>query len=255
MSIGDQQGYRRGQTHVLEVWGELACFTRPEAKVERYSYPIITPSAARGIFDAIYFKKSYGFFWQVEAVELLTLPRYIALRRNEVKNKAPNERTLKRWISEQDSAEPIWADGGRDDLGTDQEGRTQRQTMALKNVRYRLHAHMTLRHEAAGDLRDMDAQFSRRATHGKCFYQPYLGCREFPAWFSPEASAHRPVSMDMPLGWMVYDTFDLATNNDANAPPSISLFNAELRQGVMAVPPYFNKLVRKNVALPEVEDA
>jgi len=125
--------YRRGKTHVLEVWGEFACFTRPEAKVERYSYPIITPSAARGIFDAIYFKRGYGFFWQIEAVELLTLPRYIALRRNEVKNKAPNERTLKRWMSGQSEPEPLWADGGRDDLGTDQEGRTQRQTMALKN--------------------------------------------------------------------------------------------------------------------------
>lgn len=247
--------YRRGKTHVLEVWGELACFTRPEAKVERYSYPIITPSAARGIFDAIYFKPSYGFFWQIEAVELLALPRYIALRRNEVKNKAPNDKTLKRWMNGQDEPEPVWADGGRDELGTDQEGRTQRQTMALKNVRYRLHAHMCLRHGASGDLREMDAQFERRSTQGKCFYQPYLGCREFPAWFSTEQSDQRAVAMDMPLGWMVYDTFDLGVSNGSDAAPSISLFNAELKQGVMPVPAYSDPAVRKNAVIQEAADA
>lgn len=248
-------GYRRGKTHTLEVWGELACFTRPEAKVERYSYPIITPSAARGIFDAIYFKRSYGFFWQIETVELLALPRYIALRRNEVKNKAPNSKTLNRWISGAEPAEPIWADGGRDDLGTDQEGRTQRQTMALKNVRYRLHAHMCLRQEASGDLRGMDEQFERRAPSGKCFHQPYLGCREFPAWFSTELSDQRPVAMDLPLGWMVYDTFDLAAANGSDAAPSISLFLAELKRGVMNVPPYFSPAVRKNVDVEETDHA
>lgn len=247
--------YRRGKTHTLEVWGELACFTRPEAKVERYSYPIITPSAARGIFDAIYFKRSYGFFWQIEAVELLALPRYIALRRNEVKNKAPNERTLKRWMSGAEEADAIWADGGRDDLGTDQEGRTQRQTMALRNVRYRLHAHMCLRREATGDFREMDAQFERRAVDGKCFYQPYLGCREFPAWFSTEMSDERPVSMDMPLGWMVYDIFDLAATNGSDAEPKISMFQAELKQGVMRLPPYLSSAVRKNIEIAEADHA
>ena len=247
--------YRRGKTHVLEVWGEFACFTRPEAKVERYSYPIITPSAARGIFDAIYFKRGYGFFWQIEAVELLTLPRYIALRRNEVKNKAPNERTLKRWMSGQSEPEPLWADGGRDDLGTEQEGRTQRQTMALKNARYRLHAHICQRSQGAGDLRGMDEQFERRAPHGKCFYQPYLGCREFPAWFSADLSDQAPVAMDMPLGWMVYDVFDLAAHNGTNAKPRISLFKAELKQGVMTVPPYASPAVRKNVVIEETGDA
>lgn len=62
----------KGKTHCLVVWGELACFTRPEMKVERYSYPLITPSAARGIFDAIYFKRQYGFYWQIEKIEMLT---------------------------------------------------------------------------------------------------------------------------------------------------------------------------------------
>ena len=86
------------QTHVLEVWGDLACFTRPEMKVERFSYPVITPSAARGIFDAIYWEgireegvvKPY-FHWQVSKIEVLSQSKYLALRRNEVKNKGPSE--------------------------------------------------------------------------------------------------------------------------------------------------------------------
>jgi CRISPR-associated protein Cas5d len=234
--------YRRGKTHVLEVWGEFACFTRPEAKAERYSYPIITPSAARGVFDAIYFKRGYGFFWQIEAVELLALPRYVALRRNEVKNKAPYDGD--RELSVHDLPgyfKPIYADATEED----NKGRTQRQTMALKNVRYRLHAHMCLRRGGSGDLREMDAQFERRASHGKCFYQPYLGCREFPAWFSTEVSDCSPVSLDMPLGWMVYDVFDLSRENDMKAEASISVFNATISNGRMSVPPYFSNAVKR----------
>lgn len=129
-------------THTLEVWGDFACFTRPEMKVERFSYPVITPSAARGIFDAIYWdglRERQGresimrpyFHWQLIRIEVLELPRYIALRRNEVKDKVPADRTLKAWMEGREQPEPIWADGGKDELGTDQKGRTQRQTMAL----------------------------------------------------------------------------------------------------------------------------
>lgn len=234
--------YRRGQTHTLEVWGELACFTRPEAKVERYSYPVITPSAARGIFDAIYFKRSYAFFWQIEAVELLALPRYIGLRRNEVKNKAPYDSdALIPEAEVPDYFQPIEAD----DMQGDNKGRTQRQTMALKNVRYRLHAHMCLRQGATGELAKMEACFVRRAASGKCFYQPYFGCREFPAWFSTELSGAKPESIDLPLGWMVYDTFDLAEQHDRTASASISLFHATLQNGVMKVPTFDSPDVKK----------
>ena len=124
--------------HTLEVWGDLACFTRPEMKVERFSYPVITPSAARGIFDAIYWDgirekrgrenvmKPY-FHWQVKRVEVLEMPRYIALRRNEVKDKVPGMQILNKWINRTESPEPLWADGGKDELGTDQKGRTHRK--------------------------------------------------------------------------------------------------------------------------------
>lgn len=237
----------RGKTHCLEVWGELACFTRPEMKVERYSYPVITPSAARGIFDAIYWKKSYGFYWQVEQVEILAPPKYLALRRNEVKDKTPPDRTIKTWMEGRETPEPIWADGGKDELGTDKKGRVQRQTMALKNVRYRLHAHMCAR-SAQAELNALDAQFIRRAGQGKCFYQPYLGCREFPAWFelrTESADSSQPIPLDLDLGYMLYDVFDLRTDNDAYAKPAISVFHAQITGGVMHVPGYDEDTVKK----------
>lgn len=237
----------RGKTHCLKVWGDLACFTRPEMKVERYSYPVITPSAARGIFDAIYWKKSYGFYWQVEQVEILSPPKYLALRRNEVKDKAPPTPTVLAWADGKEMPQPLWADGGKDELGTDQKGRTQRQTMALKNVRYRLHAHIHAR-GAQADLNALDAQFVRRASQGKCFYQPYLGCREFPAWFelrTDEASDQRPIALDLDLGYMLYDVFDLGTENDAHAKPAISVFHAQVMAGIMRVPGYEDSAVKK----------
>ena len=237
----------RGKTHCLEVWGDLACFTRPEMKVERYSYPIITPSAARGIFDAIYWKKSHGFYWQIERVEILTPPKYLALRRNEVKDKAPSTPTILAWANGKEEPQPLWADGSKDELGTDQKGRTQRQTMALKNVRYRIYAHIHAR-SAQADVMAMDAQFVRRASHGKCFYQPYLGCREFPAWFElrTEETATQPIALDIDLGYMLYDVFDLGTENDVHAKPAISVFHAQIMAGVMRVPSYEDNAVKKS---------
>jgi CRISPR-associated protein Cas5d len=242
----EEDNMNRGKTHCLEVWGDLACFTRPEMKVERYSYPVITPSAARGIFDAIYWKKSYGFYWQLERVEILTSPKYLALRRNEVKDKAPPASSVLAWVDGREMPQPLWADGSKDDLGTDQKGRTQRQTMALKNVRYRLYAHIHTRSTQA-DVNALDAQFIRRASQGKCFYQPYLGCREFPAWFvlQTEETALHPIALDLDLGYMLYDVFDLGTENDAYAKPAISVFHAQVMAGVMHIPAYEDNAVKK----------
>ncbi len=248
-------------THTLEVWGDLACFTRPQLKVERFSYPVITPSAARGIFDAIYWhgrREQRGkesvirpyFYWQVTRIEVLELPRYIALRRNEVKDKAPAERTIKSWMQGKAPPEPIWADATKDELGTDQKGRTQRQTMALKNVRYRITARMEPRKAFRKELAAANAQFVRRASAGKCFQQPYFGCREFPAFFeylpakAPDTAP--PAPFDQYLGFMLYDVFDLEgeeTSDDAE--PFISVFDAHVRNGVLEVPPYDDARVRK----------
>ena len=164
------------KTHIVEVWGDFACFSRPEMKVERFSYPCMTPSAARGVLDAIYVK-SGAFRWQVQRIEVLRPPRYIALRRTEVKEKV-SLATVKKWMKG-DTVEPLIADG----VGTPDRGRTQRQTMALKDVRYRIHAKTRPWPGHAQQQAGFDAQFERRLGSGKCFSQPYFGCREFAGVF------------------------------------------------------------------------
>ncbi|MCW5798519.1 MAG: type I-C CRISPR-associated protein Cas5 [Nitrospira sp.] len=245
----------------MEVWGDLACFTRPEMKVERYSYSVITPSAARGIFDAIYWdgkREKNGrdvvmrpyFYWQIKRIEVLEPPRYIALRRNEVKDKVPADRTIKAWMEGRQSPEPIWADGGKDELGTDQKGRTQRQTMALKNVRYRLTAKIMPKPAFSHDYGKFSASFERRARQGKCFQQPYFGCREFPAFFeyveTSDGTCRSLFPLNQHLGFMLYDVFDLrkevVRDNDK---PFITLFDAYVRDGVMEVPPFDSEMVKK----------
>jgi CRISPR-associated protein Cas5d len=240
-------------THTLEVWGDLACFTRPEMKVERFSYPVITPSAARGIFDAIYWdgKREAGgirpyFYWQVTRIEVLAMPRYIALRRNEVKDKSPTERTIQSWMQGKEQPEPILADGGKEELGTDQKGRTQRQTMALKDVRYRLTARIVPK--SGNDFGKLNACFQRRARAGKCFQQPYFGCREFPAFFEylENPSPPPPAPYSQKLGLMLYDVFDLRKEwIGEKDKPFITLFDAEVVNGVLAVPEYCSAAVLK----------
>jgi len=234
----------------LEVWGEFACFTNPIMKVERFSYPVITPSAARGIYDAIYCKPQ-EFRWQVTKIEVLKPPNYIALRRNEVKDKAPSDRTIAAWMAGREPPEPIWADGDRDLLGTDMKGRTQRQTMALKDVQYRLHAEIRPWPGFEDQLQGFENQFRRRAEHGKCVHQPYLGCREFPAYFklvhvdAPQAQPVATYSGD--LGFMLYDVFDLSRPGTSEDEPSISLFDAKVTNGVLTVPPYDSDAVKKGM--------
>lgn len=227
---------------VLKVWGDFACFSRPEMKVERMSYPVITPSAARGIFDAIYVKPK-EFRWQVTRIELLSEPRFIALRRNEVKGRVPSERTVGQWMDGKAEPQPLLADGN--DEGT---GRTQRQTMALKDVCYRLHAEIRPWPDFADRQQGLEAQFRRRAANGKCVYQPCFGCREFPAYFElvePESELSHPVNITQDLGFMLYDVFDLSRPGSAEDAPRISLFSAQLAQGVLEVPPYDSPAVRK----------
>lgn len=234
----------KANAQVLEVWGDLACFSRPELKVERFSYPVITPSAARGVFDAI-FAKPEEFRWQILAIEVLEKPSYIALRRNEVKEKV-NVAAVLEWMTGRREPEPLWADGDRDLTGTDEKGRTQRQTLALKNVRYRLHAEIRPwpAHEAKQAA--LEAQFRRRAEHGKCFYQPYLGCREFPAYFRLASPGGTPPALpDQDLGLMLYDVFDLSRPGSAASPPAVSLYHARLEGGRIRVPDFGSAEVLK----------
>lgn len=230
-------------THTLEAWGDLGCFTSPVAKGERFTYPCPTPSATRGIFDAI-FCKPPEFRWQVERIEILAPIQYLALRRNEVKDVA-SERAVKEWMSGKSEPEPLWADGDKSLTGTDQRGRTQRQTMALKNPRYRMHARIVPWPGMEQKQKALDAQFRRRAAAGKCFCQPVFGCREFPAFFrlvepGEETSDDHPAPIrdTVELGWMLYDVFDLSKPGTSTDKPSISVFHARVEAGVLQVPDY-----------------
>jgi len=235
------------RTHILDVWGDLACFSRADLKVERFSYPVATPSAARSIFDAVFWKPQ--FRWAVDRIEVLSHPKYIALRRNEVKDRVPPERTLRQWMAGTREPEPIIADGDRDSLGTDQKGRTQRQTMALKDVRYRLFAHIVPWPGHEAELPKYNDMFRRRAARGQCAWQPSLGCREFVAFFrlADQDDPPPPAPVDIDVGWMVYDTFDLSRPGSSHDQASISLFKAVVRQGRLDVPPYESPDVRKAV--------
>ncbi len=236
---------------ILKCWGPLACFTRPDGgKIERLSYPVPTPSAVRGIFSAIY-SKPIEFWWQPVKVEVLKPIQYIALRRNEVKDKV-SVAAAQKWMKGGEVV-PLVADADSSYFGSDQKGRTQRQTMALKDVAYRLYAKIVPWPEFTHQIKGLEAQFIRRAEKGKCFAQPAFGCREFAAYFEPvtedslaQASEPPEKTATQDVGLMVYDTFDLSVKNPSgSALPFISLFHANLSNGVMEIPPFESKAVLK----------
>jgi CRISPR-associated protein Cas5d len=221
---------------VLRVWGDLACFTRPEMKVERFSYPVITPSAARGIYDAIYCKP-VEFRWQITGIELLSPVSWIALRRNEVKS-VVSDSMVSKWMSGKSNPEPLVADANDE--------RTQRQTMALRDVNYLLHARIVPWSGHENRLAALEEQFQRRASRGKCFYQPSFGCREFPAYFEQvEPGSYSPYAVDIDIGPMLYDVFDLSKPGTAESPQRISLFFARVEAGRMQVPEWNDPAVLK----------
>lgn len=237
---------RRGSPHTIEVWGEFACFTSP-MKVERWSYPFITPSAARGIFDAIFVNR-HEFRWQIDQIEILSEPQYIALMRNEVKEKGPSDREIIKWMGDIKKVRPILADGDKTSLGTDQRGRTQRQTMALRDVRYRLTAHIAPWPDVPKNPQAYESQFQRRLERGQNFTQPCFGCREFPAWWSGDVSDKPRYDNDVDAGWMLYDVFDLSRPGENMDKARVSVFRAVAKQGLVDVPPYESELVRKGVS-------
>jgi CRISPR-associated protein Cas5d len=229
----------------LEVCGDFAVFSQPTLKVERFTYAVITPSAARGIFEAIYWKPQ--FRWQITEIEVLAPIRYIALRRNEVKDRVPSTDTIFQWMTGKAEPRPLLADGDEETTGSKEKGRTQRQTIALKQVRYRLHAEIRPWPEHHTELRAMEAQFRRRAAAGQCAHQPYFGCREFPAYFQlcDNQKNPPPIDLNQQLGWMLYDVFDLSRPGQSTDPPFITIFEATLQQGILKVPPFDNPAVRK----------
>ena len=202
---------------------------------------VITPSAARA------FRRHLLAEFMASCGSTCWVSRYIALRRNEVKERAPGADTILQWAGGKSEPQPILADADKERTGTDTKGRTQRQTMALKNVRYRLHAAIRPWPQYHAELPSMEAQFVRRARAGQCIYQPYLGCREFPAFFRlcEGEETRAPISLDLRIGWMLYEVFDPSRPGTSSSPASISLFEAEIKGGVLTVPAYEDKAVHR----------
>ena len=217
--------------YCLEVWGDYACFTRPELKVERVSYDVITPSAARAIFEAILFKK-YAMRWQVTKIEVLKPIKWTSVRRNEVGATA-STKSASIYIEDK---------------------RQQKNSLLLKDVKYRIWAKLVFipvnerpkeafaKHKPGADENPMKyyQMFERRAEQGQCFTQPYLGTREFSASFrlvNPNTdelcsalTAEQGGNRD--LGIMLYD-MDFSNPKDIQA----MFYRAEMKEGVIIVPP------------------
>lgn len=202
----------------MEVWGDFACFSRPESKVERLTYPVITPSAARGVFSAVY-SKPKEFYWQIRRIEVLSPIRYMGFKRNEVINcKVGKGSSMKPMLVEDD--------------------RTQRQSVVLKDVRYRITAEIVKRGSFDGSLEQLISQAQRRIENGKCFFQPSLGTREFVCYFAPPSDIP-PIADSLDLGLMLYDVFDLHDFEVAKkVKPYVTLFHAEMKNGVIEVPEF-----------------
>lgn len=201
----------------IEVWGDYACFSRPEMKTERVSYDVMTPSAARGLVEAIYWHP--GLRYVIDKIYVLAPIRFTNIRRNEVKSKLLSSEAL-----------TATKTGKAPALYTGEEIQ-QRAAMILQDVHYVIECHFNLTDKASptdnpGKFQDI---LRRRLKKGQCFHTPYLGCREFPAsfreWTEEEIPA-LPVTQD--LGWMLYD-MDYSNEEDIQA----QFFRAQLINGVL----------------------
>lgn len=198
----------------LEIRGPYACFTRPELKSERVSYPVMTPSAARGILEAVYWKPEFDYV--VTAIEVLSPIRWASIRRNEV-----TSMTSLDWVRR------AMADAT---LRFDVEGdRDQRNTVFLRDVSYRIRAQVRPRPHAGHPQAAYREQFRRRVDKGACFSQPFLGTRECSASFSRD-TGQPPVAVTEELGVMLHSI------GYGPAGETYTWFDARLENGVLAVP-------------------
>jgi CRISPR-associated protein Cas5d len=210
----------KSRTFRLKVWGENACFTRPEMKVERVSYDVMTPSAARGIMEAILWKPA--ICWRLTRIDVLNPIRWASVRRNEV-GAVMSQRTSGLFIEEQ---------------------RQQRAGLFLRDVAYVIHAFFEMTVNAGPDdnVRKFEEMFMRRTEKGQCFHRPYLGCREFAAQFEPmaaEMEAPQPIAESRDLGFMLYDM-------DHSGPEPMPMwFRAQLQNGRVHVPSADSAEVRR----------
>ncbi len=196
----------------LLVWGDYACFTRPEMKVERVSYDVMTPSAARGILEAIYWKPAIR--WVVDKIHVLKPICFENIRRNELSNKV----TVKNKAMEE---------GNKLVQQIIEDERQQRASMVLKNVEYIVEAHFEFTSKEDNNEGKHLDMFNRRASSGQCFHRPYFGCREFPVSFKLcEKIPSSEYLGERDLGFMLYD---IDFKNDM----SPQFFRAVIKDGVI----------------------
>lgn len=215
----------------VEVWGDYALFTRPEMKTERVSYDVMTPSAARGLLESIYWHP--GMKWCIDRIHVCSPIRFTNIRRNEVKDTI-SARKVK----------TVMEKGQGDLYLATPESIQQRAAMVLRDVHYVIDAHFDLTENAApgdnaGKFQDI---IKRRLERGQCYSMPYFGTREFPAHF--RRCTELPPCPDelkgvRDLGWML---LDMDYTNPQNITPRF--FRASLTDGVMVVPPWDSEEVR-----------
>ncbi len=217
----------------LKVWGERACFTRPEMKVERVSYDVITPSAARGILDAIHWKPAIR--WHIDRIHVLKPIRFESIRRNEVGGKVSPASVTKAMKAQSTTGLANHVD----------EDRQQRAATLLRDVAYVIEAHFELTPKAGAEDsvgKHLDI-FNRRARKGQCFQMPCMGVREFPAHFQlledgePIPEKHESLLAERDLGWMLHDI-----DFERNMAPRF--FRARMAGGQIDVPPWHSGEVK-----------
>ncbi|MFN8524710.1 MAG: type I-C CRISPR-associated protein Cas5c [Chloroflexota bacterium] len=201
----------------VKFWADYACFTRPEMKVERVSYPVPTPSAIEGALCSILWKPEMT--WQVVEVWVLNPIKYASILRNEV-NSLALESSARAWERE----------GGGFVASRD---RAQRHTLALRDVAYLVKAHAVPKSGADADFAKYRDQFRRRVERGRCFATPYLGCREFSASFGPVAGDEQPIDRTEELGPMLL-RINYASGTSGRGAPEF--FEARLDDGILRVP-------------------
>lgn len=221
------------KTYCLELTAPYACFTRPEMKVERVSYDVMTPSAARACFEAILWKPAIR--WHVRKIEVLKPIRWVNLRRNEVSS-VVSIANVKKAMSGSSIDLSIYAD--------DSSERAQRAGLFLRDVAYRVHADLEFLRERDPEASPAKYQemFERRVAKGQCVNQPYLGCREFAAAFrliADPAAEPAAIAETRDLGFMLHD-LDFSVPAD----PQPRFFRAQLEEGVVTVPAWDSEEVR-----------
>lgn len=204
----------------VKVWGDYALFTRPEMKVERVSYDIITPSAARGLIEAIYWKPAIR--WVIDRIYVCKPVVFTNIRRNEVASKLLASSA--KAVMNGTKTAPLYLDTTAD--------RQQRASMVLKDVQYVIHAHFEMT-DKAGEEDSPEKHYNialRRLRDGQCFHMPCFGCREFPAFFAPAQEGDEKTAFvgDTDLGYMLYD-MDFSNPEDIQP----RFFRAVMHDGVL----------------------